>query len=531
MAYVSITKLDNFTGKENDAQVWLNDVEKAIAANRWNDARAMQAIPYFLKDITNSCINRLVNTFTIMKQEETEAVTTYLERFHQNLHQIQAIDANYFTAPQILNQFIHGLCSSILQHVCLLHPDTLQDAVTHARDFESAESEANHAQAINLVMNGLSKLDSKLEKFSESINKRLEEYLADNYAIYQPPQRHNNQGNSNRAQNQPHLSSSTNQCDLLTTAATNNLSTPTNPNTTPKLTTQRNPKTENNSTELEIGNSSPSTDPHLLVTPEDTSANNPVFAQKQLLTSNISPATITEDEFLAAIFPFKFEETGAMTLFSGATLEAKPITAMYTDAKVEGQSIKLIFNSGLADTNGVTKTLIGKIDDFPFKVHSIVTPIKVLVMEATQYQALIVSWADEKHNKLLPILSWDDNDNGKGKQKEELIWETDDLTWTDNNKSKLTSSWDWKNNKEEKRKGKKKEEKNTQANNTYIPYTYGQQQPSTYCRPKLICVDCNKKLSSIGACCGDDEEYQMATKFYCCACHIKRFGRPKQMGK
>ncbi|KAG9291679.1 hypothetical protein G9A89_022098 [Geosiphon pyriformis] len=91
----------------------------------------------------NNSINRLVNAFTTMKQGETEAVTTYLGRFHQNLCQIQAIDANYFTAPQILNQFICGLRSSILQHVCPLHPGTLQDAVTRARDFESAESETN----------------------------------------------------------------------------------------------------------------------------------------------------------------------------------------------------------------------------------------------------------------------------------------------------------------------------------------------------------------------------------------------------
>ncbi|KAG9285151.1 hypothetical protein G9A89_004366 [Geosiphon pyriformis] len=215
MTYAPIAKLDNFTSKENDTQVWLNDVEKAIAANGWNDTRAMQAIPYFFKDTANlwyqslinkpqdfdafkveflryfsnnNSINCLVNTFTTMKQRETEAVTTYLGCFHQNLHQIQAIDANYFTALQILNQFIYGLRSSILQHVYPLHPGTLQDAVTRARDFESTESEANHVQAINLVMNRSSELDSKLEKFSETINKRLEGYLADNHAIYQPPQ-------------------------------------------------------------------------------------------------------------------------------------------------------------------------------------------------------------------------------------------------------------------------------------------------------------------------------------------------------
>ncbi|KAG9286382.1 hypothetical protein G9A89_014548 [Geosiphon pyriformis] len=180
MAYAPIAKLDNFTGKENDTQT--------ITVNGWNDAQAMQAIPYFLKDTAdswyqslvnkpqdfnifkveflryfsnNNSINRLVNTFTTMKQEETEA---------------------------ILNQFICGLRSSILQHVHPLHPGTLQDVVTHTRDFESIESEANHVQAVNLVMNGSSELNSKLEKFSESINKRLEGYLADNHTIYQPPQ-------------------------------------------------------------------------------------------------------------------------------------------------------------------------------------------------------------------------------------------------------------------------------------------------------------------------------------------------------
>ncbi|KAG9291644.1 hypothetical protein G9A89_022063 [Geosiphon pyriformis] len=75
----------------------------------------------------------------------------------------------------------------------------------------------------------------------------------------------------------------------------------------------------------------------LLVTPEDASTNNPAFAQKQPLTSNIPSATITEDKSLA--------KTATMPLFSGAALEAKPITTIYTDAKVKKQSIKLILDS------------------------------------------------------------------------------------------------------------------------------------------------------------------------------------------
>ncbi|KAG9286835.1 hypothetical protein G9A89_012385 [Geosiphon pyriformis] len=42
--------------------------------------------------------------------------------------------------------------------------------------------------------------------------------------------------------------------------------------------------------------------------------------------------------------------------------------------------------------------------------------------------------------------------------------------------------------------------------------------PTNYCRPKLECVNCGKKLLSMGACCGNDEKYSMATRFYCHPC-------------
>ncbi|KAG9289290.1 hypothetical protein G9A89_007851 [Geosiphon pyriformis] len=332
----------------------------------------------------------------------------------------------------------------------------------------------------------------------------------------------------------------------ISTAATNNLSTPTDPNT--------NPKTKNDSTELEIGDSSPSTNPQfftnsgtgqpqnpnsqnylsLLVTPEDASTNNPAFTQKQLLTSNISSATITKDKSLSAIFPFEFEETAAMPLFSGATLEAKPITAMYTDAKVKGKSIKLILDSGSASSiitrqlmdqlghrvdqaasariitaNGATKTPISKIDNFPFEVNGIVTSIKVLVMEATQYQALV---GNDWLFKVNATLDWNTQElqltyqgqhirvlamygHFKTLLREKLLIELEE--------EKEKPTW------EAYQVLKGKEEETTQTATAYNTYSIPQQ--FTYCQPKLICVDCGKKLSSMGACYGDDEEYLMAT--------------------
>ncbi|KAG9306854.1 hypothetical protein G9A89_005755 [Geosiphon pyriformis] len=334
----------------------------------------------------------------------------------------------------------------------------------------------------------------------------------------------------------------------------------------------------------------------LLITPEDALTNNPAFTQKQPLTSNISPAIITENESLSTIFPFEFEETAAMPLFSGAAFEAKPITTMYTNAKVKEQSIKLILDSGSTDSiitrqlmnqlgcridqaastriitaDRVTKTPIGKINDFSFEVNGIMTPIKVLVMEATQYQALV---GNDWLSKVNAMLDWNIQElqlmyqgqhihvsamcghfktplrekllikleeekekptweayqvfnKEKGKQKEELTWETDDLTWTDNDESEPTSSWEWEENKENK--GKRKEKETTQTTTTYNTHTISQQ--STYHRPKLICVNCGKKLSSMGAYCGDNEEYHTATKFYCCPCLFECFRRPKRQRK
>ncbi|KAG9283977.1 hypothetical protein G9A89_005484 [Geosiphon pyriformis] len=224
----------------------------------------------------------------------------------------------------------------------------------------------------------------------------------------------------------------------ISTAATSNLSNFTNSNTATKLISKWSPKAKNDITKLEIGNGSSPTDPQLikpanrissvnlgtgatqnpnfqhylslLVIPEDATSSNLEPSQQQLLTSNILLATISNNKSLAAIFPFKFEKTSVMPLFSGAIFKEKPIITMYTNAKVDRHLIKLILNSGSADSiitrqlmdqldcrvdhaasahiitaNGATKTPIGKINDFPIEINGIITFIKVLVMEATQY--------------------------------------------------------------------------------------------------------------------------------------------------
>ncbi|KAG9289362.1 hypothetical protein G9A89_007923 [Geosiphon pyriformis] len=180
MAYALIAKLEKFTSEKDNAQVWLNDVKKVIAANGWNDTRAMQAIPYFLQNTANSWYQSLVN-----KLQDFNAFKIEFLRYFSNNNSI-----NRLQTPSLLSnkEKMKQLCSSILQHIHPIYSINLQAAITNARDFEAAEFEANHAQAINLVMNRSSKLDSKLKQFSDFINQKLEGYLADNHAIYQPSQ-------------------------------------------------------------------------------------------------------------------------------------------------------------------------------------------------------------------------------------------------------------------------------------------------------------------------------------------------------
>ncbi|KAG9302189.1 hypothetical protein G9A89_020623 [Geosiphon pyriformis] len=103
----------------------------------------------------------------------------------------------------------------------------------------------------------------------------------------------------------------------------------------------------------------------------------------------------------------------------------KPITAMYTNAKVDGQAIKLILDSvdcaasaRIITANGTTKTPIGEIDNFPIEVNGIIVPIKVLVMEATQYQAFIVPAICEhfKTTTTAPLIEFE-------KKEKKPIWE------------------------------------------------------------------------------------------------------------
>ncbi|KAG9292263.1 hypothetical protein G9A89_009075 [Geosiphon pyriformis] len=129
----------------------------------------------------------------------------------------------------------------------------------------------------------------------------------------------------------------------------------------------------------------------------------------------IPPAQIAQNANLSDIFPFEFEANESLFLLSNTAVnEQKAITVMYTKATVKGKPIRLILDSRLAGSiityqlmqqlkrnidrpaqtvivtaDGIKKTPVGEIDDFLFSIDGITISVKVLVMDAPQYQALI----------------------------------------------------------------------------------------------------------------------------------------------
>ncbi|KAG9295152.1 hypothetical protein G9A89_006133 [Geosiphon pyriformis] len=277
--------------------------------------------------------------------------------------------------------------------------------------------------------------------------------------------------------------------------------------------------------------------------------------------SNILPATITEDTTLAAIFPFDIDNLNTHSLFSGAAInQDKPITALYTDARVRGIDIKLILDNRSADSiitkqlmdqlghqvdhattawiitvDGNTKTPIGEIDNFLFEINGIQISTKVLIMEAIQYQALV---GNDWLSKANATLDWNTQKlqlmfNGQHTRvpatcrhfknqctKEPLIEfedtsmpptiETYQVSWADDYRTELPSPPTW----EEKGKGRAEEKLQSSS----LGYVTSDQRNLFYQPPRLICVNCGKKLSTMGTCIGDNEEWSTATKYYCRPC-------------
>ncbi|KAG9305659.1 hypothetical protein G9A89_022581 [Geosiphon pyriformis] len=492
MTYQDIAKLEKFSGEEDNTYSWIADAEKAITANGWNNDHTVQALPFFLTKTADSWYQSLAEKPTSF----TEFKLTFLQYFF--------IERDYYTTAQVLNQFIKELRSSILRSIRPCHLTSLQDAVTFIHNFKSAEQEANHTQAVNLAINGTS--DPELQELTNHPNGEKITTTADTHSN-RTVSNSNNLGDPIPATATTEDHGSKSRKPISATQILAKHGTPifhTSESTAPIRTTS--PNFNNNQVQTNSGLSRPIPCGPVQSQPTPTEYSNQAsyfglmedqsFDKSTPQTkNNIPPVTITEDTTLAIIFPCNINNLNTHSLFSGTAInQDKPIMGLYTNARVGGIDIKLILNNRSAGSiitkqlmdqlsrqvdhaataqiitvDGNTKTLIGEIDNFPFEINGIQIPTKVLPTLLSTGTPKNFNSLDDYRTELPPPPTWEEK--GKGRAEEE---------------TQLSS----------------------------LGYITLDQRNLFYQLPRLICINCGKKLSTMGACIGDNKKWPTATKYY-----------------
>ncbi|KAG9306194.1 hypothetical protein G9A89_016098 [Geosiphon pyriformis] len=464
-----IAKISEFNGKdiETSPQEWLNQVTKAGDANRWNAARMLRTIPYFLKGTVafktafleqftdNNTSITLRNCFCNIKQEIFKSVMTYIGKFNKLLRQICQLETNnYYSNAQVLDQFIDGLKDKLIKKICPHAPEDLNSAIQHAKRYEMAMEEANHTKLVNLAIGETS---SVAEEKIDQLTKKVENYFTNQQQQqlqrYQPPQRWNQNNFISSSNNQPqncHYCGISGHwkrdCKKLQQDQQNRTYYSPRPQYQTdyyqpalqpiqqqyrqpiqhyQVPARKLPRPSHYYTQLSY-----------LTIPEKQDFYHPALsegraaAQQQnpsYTPTTIPPTRIAENANLSDIFPFEFKANESLFLFSNAAAnEQKAITVMYTEAKIEGIAICLILDSGstgsiityqliqqlkknvdqpaqtvIITTNGMKKTSVEEIDNFPFTLDGITILVKVLIINTLQYQALVGNdWLQKANAKL-----------------------------------------------------------------------------------------------------------------------------------
>ncbi|KAG9303099.1 hypothetical protein G9A89_005057 [Geosiphon pyriformis] len=246
------------------------------------------------------------------------------------------------------DQFIAGLKDKLIKKVCPHAPEGLATAIRHAKNYEMAIEETNHTKLVNLA----------IEETSSAAEEKIDQL-------------------TKKIPTAKQLLSACPTAAISTTSTNPTVSTAiytTIPNICPK-----------------IGK---------VVAPESNSSNN-----------TIPPAQIAQNANLSDIFSFEFEANESPFLLSNTAInEQKVITVMYTKTTIEGKFIQLILDSRSVESiityqlmqqlnqnvdrpvqtvivtaDSMKKTPVGEIDNFLFTIDGITIPVKVLVMDASQY--------------------------------------------------------------------------------------------------------------------------------------------------
>ncbi|KAG9303305.1 hypothetical protein G9A89_013631 [Geosiphon pyriformis] len=340
-----IAKIPEFNGEdiETSLQEWLDQVTKAGDANEWNAARMLRTIPYFLKGTAGEWFENLAAPFN----DWNAFKAVFFEQFTDNNTSITL--CNHF---QNIKQ---EPSESVMTYIGKFNKLLRQIRQLETNDYYS------NAQILNQFIAGLKdKLIKKVCPHApEDLNSAIQHAKRYEIAIEEA-----------------------NHTKLVNLAI--------------EETSSAAEKKIDQLTKKDFYHTAPS---------EGRAA-----AQQQnpsYTLTTIPPARIAENANLSDIFPFEFEANESPSLLSNAAAnEQKAITAMYTEAEVEEKTIRLILDSGSAGSiityqlmqqlkrnidqpaqtvivtaDGMKKTPVGEINNFPFTLDGITIPVKVLVID------------------------------------------------------------------------------------------------------------------------------------------------------
>ncbi|KAG9305530.1 hypothetical protein G9A89_003593 [Geosiphon pyriformis] len=186
----------------------------------------------------------------------------------------------------------------------------------------------------------------------------------------------------------------------------------------------------------------------------------------------------------------------------------------------------------IVTADDMKKTPVEEIDNFSFTIDGITILVKVLVMDAPQYQALVGNdWLLKANTNL----DWETQELKISYQEQYTIVpatcekapvfefeEEKEMPFTKTYMA-LRSTFNWAEETEQKIFEESREWKKVRY------FTPEPQKQPLYI--PLKCKDCNKKLSSMEVCISPEEEYETRTCYFCKACHKKRFGYLKRSEK
>ncbi|KAG9307514.1 hypothetical protein G9A89_017344 [Geosiphon pyriformis] len=416
MATAYIAKIPEFTGEDNDTspQEWLDKIQKAEDANGWITARMLKAILYFLQRTAGEWFENLEELFENWQTFKD----VFLQQFTNNNTSITLRNRFCNIKQKTSKTFIAGLKDKLIKKVCLHAPADLATVIKHAKNYEIAIKEANHTKLVNLAIgettilqtnNNSSNNPKNINHYSDTIKTTLDHYPTTNLKIVTIVefQDTGNKIAGNYKETNKTGTPLTQQYQILARRLVQHN----------QFTFQNQLQSNNNrinpNNQLVPRNSGQQrpnyyhTQPSYLTIPEESDFQQTAFSEGEVavprsnpFNHTIPPAQIAQNANLSDIFPFEFEANELPFLLSNAAVnEQKTITAMYTEATVKEKPICLILDSGLAENrpaqtvivtvNDMKKTPVGEINDFPFTIDGITILVKVLVMNAPQYQALV----------------------------------------------------------------------------------------------------------------------------------------------